>query len=46
MGNERILSQDNILEDDDQSLRPAFLNQYVGQNDVKERCLIFILKLH
>lgn len=42
MGNERILSQDNILEDDDQSLRPAFLNQYVGQNDVKEMLDIYI----
>lgn len=40
--NERIITAMSIKEDEDQSLRPASLEQYVGQNDIKEMLDIYI----
>lgn len=40
---ERILTPGELYEDESQlSLRPEYLNQYIGQNDVKENLRIFI----
>lgn len=40
---ERILTPGELHEDENQlSLRPEFLNQYIGQTDVKENLRIFI----
>jgi len=40
---ERILTPGELHEDESQlTLRPEFLNQYIGQNDVKENLRIFI----
>lgn len=39
---EKILSATKTNEDDDSSLRPQTLNEYVGQQDLKENLSVFI----
>ena len=39
---ERLLSSSLMQEDEDSSLRPQSLNEYVGQTDLKENLRIFI----
>ncbi len=39
---ERIVTAMSVKEDEDQSLRPSSLDQYVGQNDIKEMLDIYI----
>lgn len=40
---ERIMSQDEIVQDEDASLRPQSLNEYIGQKDLKENLKIFLM---
>jgi Holliday junction DNA helicase RuvB len=42
MEEERVLSADKQREDDDASLRPQTLAEYVGQSDLKENLEVFI----
>ncbi len=42
MEEEKVLSADKQREDDDASLRPQTLNEYVGQSDLKENLEVFI----
>ncbi|MCK9235239.1 MAG: Holliday junction branch migration DNA helicase RuvB [Acholeplasmataceae bacterium] len=42
MDKERIITAMTRKEDDDQTLRPSTLDQYVGQNDIKEMLDIYI----
>lgn len=42
MERERIVTAMSRKEDEDQTLRPRFLNQYIGQNDLKEMLDIYI----
>ncbi|NCC55142.1 MAG: Holliday junction branch migration DNA helicase RuvB [Erysipelotrichia bacterium] len=39
---ERILSNEELINDEDASLRPASLHEYIGQNDLKENLKIFL----
>lgn len=39
---EKILSAEKNIEDEDISLRPQYLNEYVGQKDLKENLNVFI----
>lgn len=39
---ERLLSAQHVNEDEDRSLRPQRLSDYVGQNDLKENLSVFI----
>jgi Holliday junction DNA helicase RuvB len=39
---ERIITAMSIKEDEDQSLRPQTLDQYIGQNDIKEMLDVYI----
>jgi holliday junction DNA helicase RuvB len=39
---ERIITAMSIKEDEDQSLRPQTLEQYIGQNDIKEMLDVYI----
>jgi Holliday junction DNA helicase RuvB len=36
MDKERIVTQMSLKEDEDQSLRPQSLDQYIGQDNIKE----------
>ena len=38
----RVLSADRQRDDDEASLRPQYLNEYVGQTDLKENLEVFI----
>lgn len=38
----RAILEATLIEDEDQSLRPLLLNQYIGQNDIKEMLDIYI----
>ncbi len=42
MSKERIITAMSIKEDEDQTLRPTRLDQYVGQQDIKEMLDIYI----
>ena len=42
MDKDRIITAMSIKEDEDQSLRPTTLNQYIGQKDIKEMLDIYI----
>ncbi len=42
MDKDRIVTAMSIKEDEDQSLRPSSLDQYVGQDDIKEMLDIYI----
>ena len=42
MDKERIITAMSIKEDEDQSLRPQSLDQYIGQEDIKEMLDIYI----
>ncbi|MBQ2582942.1 MAG: AAA family ATPase, partial [Erysipelotrichaceae bacterium] len=42
MEENKILSADKQREDDDSSLRPQSLKEYVGQSDLKENLEVFI----
>jgi holliday junction DNA helicase RuvB len=42
MDRERIVTAMSRKEDEDQTLRPRFLTQYIGQNDIKEMLDIYI----
>ena len=42
MEEEKVLSADKQKEDDDASLRPKTLKEYVGQSDLKENLEVFI----
>jgi Holliday junction DNA helicase RuvB len=42
MDKERIITAMSIKEDEDQSLRPQRLDQYIGQNDIKEMLDVYI----
>ncbi len=42
MDRERIVTAMSRKEDEDQTLRPRFLDQYIGQNDIKEMLDIYI----
>ena len=39
---DRLLSSNLMQEDEDMNLRPQFLNEYVGQEHLKENLRIFI----
>jgi Holliday junction DNA helicase RuvB len=39
---ERVITAMSIKEDEDQSLRPQTLDQYIGQNDIKEMLDVYI----
>ncbi len=40
--NDRIMSQEQIEDEDLLSLRPQFINEYIGQKDIKEMLDIYI----
>lgn len=42
MDKERIVTAMSLKEDEDQSLRPRTLAQYIGQNDIKEMLSVYI----
>ena len=42
MGKERIITEELLLEDDEQTLRPQMLDAFVGQDNVKEMLDIYI----
>ncbi len=42
MDKERIVTAMSIKEDEDQSLRPQTLDQYIGQKDIKEMLSVYI----
>ncbi|NLK12794.1 MAG: Holliday junction branch migration DNA helicase RuvB [Candidatus Phytoplasma sp.] len=42
MKDERIMSTDVFLEDEEQTLRPKYLSQYIGQSDIKEVLEVYI----
>jgi len=42
MDKERIVTAMSIKEDEDQSLRPQHLDQYIGQDDIKEMLDVYI----
>lgn len=39
---DRVMSQDEMIQDEDASLRPQNLSEYIGQNDLKENLKIFL----
>lgn len=39
---DRFLQADKLIEDEEQSIRPQLLDEYVGQNSLKENLRIFI----
>lgn len=39
---ERLLSQESNIEDDELSLRPQWLSEYIGQDDLKANLAVFI----
>lgn len=39
---ERVMSQDEMIQDEDASLRPQRLDEYIGQKDLKENLKIFL----
>jgi Holliday junction DNA helicase RuvB len=42
MDKERIVTQMSLKEDEDQSLRPQTLDQYIGQDNIKEMLTVYI----
>ncbi|MBN2268020.1 MAG: Holliday junction branch migration DNA helicase RuvB [Acholeplasmataceae bacterium] len=42
MDKERIVTQMSLKEDEDQSLRPQTLDQYIGQDNIKEMLSVYI----
>lgn len=42
MDKERLVTALSIKEDEDQSLRPQTLNQYIGQTDIKDMLSVYI----
>lgn len=42
MDKERIVTAMSTKEDEDQSLRPQSLDQYIGQDDIKEMLDVYI----
>ena len=42
MDKERIISSMSMREDEDQTLRPQTLDQYIGQDDIKEMLNVYI----
>lgn len=42
MDNERIVTQMSLKEDEDQTLRPQTLDQYIGQENIKEMLSVYI----
>lgn len=42
MDKERLITALSIKEDEDQSLRPQTLNQYIGQTDIKDMLSVYI----
>lgn len=42
MKEERVLSTESFSEEEEQTLRPRYLNQYIGQKDVKEVLDVYI----
>lgn len=42
MDKDRIITAMSIKEDEDQTLRPQFLNQYIGQSNIKEMLDVYI----
>lgn len=42
MDKERIVTQMSLKEDEDQTLRPQTLDQYIGQDNIKEMLSVYI----
>ena len=42
MKNERIITEMSLKEDEDQTLRPQQLKNYIGQDDIKEMLDVYI----
>lgn len=39
---DRVLTNEELVKDEDASLRPSSLNEYIGQNDLKENLKVFL----